>query len=201
MTMHQLQSLFRPLQAVAALLLAAQMILFIPHMIWPENFVPSDVLQPVAVTWSLLSFSAVLAVIWPSGTEELKAAFNERRYKKACSAFLLLVIGPVFFGFCMGLWFIAGPVSYHLHRVSNSAILQTTIHRVQYADDFGPRSCRNRAVLVGDRFLWPRRVCKLLPGDMEALRKGGAIAVFGTVSNFGVLVKESNIKDVDAAPI
>jgi hypothetical protein len=183
---------------MAALLLAGQMLVFLPHMIWPENFVPSDALQPVALAWSLISFSAVVAVIWPSGTVELKAALSERHYKKAGSAFLLLVVGPVFFGFCMGLWFIAGPVSYHLHRMSNSAILSTTTHRVQYADDFGPRSCMKRAVLVGDRFLWPRRVCNLTSSDIEALRKGGGISVFGTVSNFGVLVKESAVEDVDA---
>lgn len=201
MTMHRLKSPLRPLQAVAALLLAGQMLVFLPHMIWPENFVPSDVLQPVAFAWGLLSFSAALVIFWPSGAAELKAALSERRHGDAIGAFLFLVGGPVFFGFCMGLWFIAGPVGYHLHRMDNSAILSATTHRVQYADDFGPRSCGNRAVLLGDRLLWPRRVCKLRSSDMEALRKGGVIAVFGTVSKFGVLVSESTVENAGASAV
>jgi len=201
MTMHRVKSPLRLLQAVAALLLAGQMLVFLPHMIWPENFVPSDVLQPVAFVWGLLSFSAALVIFWPSGTAELKAALGERRHGDAIGAFLFLVGGPVFFGFCMGLWFIAGPVGYHLHRMDNSAILSATTHRVQYADDFGPRSCGNRAVLVGDRLLWPRRVCNLRSSDMEALRKGGVITVFGTVSDFGVLVSESTVENADASAV
>lgn len=201
MTMHRVKSPLRLLQAVAALLLAGQMLVFLPHMIWPENFVPSDVLQPVAFAWGLLSFSAALVIFWPSGTAELKAALIERRHGDAIGAFLFLVGGPVFFGFCMGLWFIAGPVGYHLHRMDNSAILSATTHRVQYADDLGPRSCGNRAVLVGDWLLWPRRVCKLRSSDMEALRKGGVITVFGTVSDFGVLVSESTVENAGASAI
>jgi len=201
MTMHRLKSPLRPLQGLAALLLAGQMLVFLPHWIWPENFVPSDVLQPAAFAWGLLSFSAASVIFWPSGTVEFKAALSERRRGDAISAFLFLVGGPVFFGFCMGLWFIAGPVSYHLHRMSNSTILSTTTHRVQYADDFGPRSCGNRAVLVGDRLLWPRRVCKLRSSDMEALRKGGVMAVFGTESKFGVLVSESTVEDAGASAV
>jgi hypothetical protein len=186
------RSALRWLRAFTALVIALQMILFIPHMIWPKNFVPSEALQSVGLAWGIMSFLAMLSLVWPSTVAELRTAIFSRQYKKAGGSLSLLVLGPIVMGFCMGCGFISGPISYHLHRMSNSAILGTTTHRVQYADDFGPTSCGNRAVLAGDRFLWPQRVCHLQSIDMDTLRRGGLLSVFGTASKYGLLVVESH---------
>ena len=192
MTILRIRGALRLLQAFAALLITLQMIVFVPHMIWPENFVPSDTLQSVGLAWGIMSFLSMLCLLWPSTVLELRTAIYTRQYKKAGGSLSLLVFGPIVFGFCMGYWFMSGPISYHLHRMSNNAILGTTTHRVQYADDFGPASCGNRAVLAGDSFLWPQRVCHLQSGDMDTLRRGGLLSVFGTASKYGVLVVESH---------
>ena len=188
--MHQLKIGFRAIQAIAALLMSFQMLVFIPHMIWPENFVPTDALQPFALAWTLVSFCAVLVVILPAGLTEFRSALNEKRYKTVCKAGSFLLLGPVLFGLLMGPLFIAGPINYYLHRLSSSALLKFSTYKVQYADDFGPRSCGNRAVLVGDRFLWPRRIFHLSHSHMEVLRKGGSLKVVGTESRYGMLVRE-----------
>ena len=192
MTILRTPRALRLLQAFAALVITLQMIVFIPHMIWPENFVPSETLQSFGLAWGITSFLTMLLLVWTSTVVELRAAICTRQYKKAGGALSLLVFSPVIFGFCMGYWFMSGPISYHLHRMSNSVILGTTTHRVQYADDFGPASCGNRAVLAGDSFLWPQRVCHLQRSDMDKLRRGGLLSVFGTASKYGVLVVESH---------
>jgi hypothetical protein len=184
----------RILRTAAAILIGCQILAALPYLTWPANFIPSDVLKPVAAAWGLLSAAATILVIWPPGIKIFKDAPRENQHKKACGLVLVSFFGSAIFGFFMGYFFIWGPVSYRMHRLNSGATLNFTTQKVKYAHDLGSRSCSNSAVLVGDSFTWPRHVCGISSKNVALLRKGGAIRILGTTSNFGTLVLESEIE-------
>lgn len=166
---------------------------YIAYSIGVTGFVPTLQLKPVANVVAVISAFIYAFMLWPSTYRELSSSWTKKDIKAIIKNGAFLIFGP-FMGWAMAHVFFVAPVSYSMHQMQSKPVTSNEL-KVVYADDFGGRGCRNRAVLNNETFFWRREVCGISDAAVVKLRRGGWLNVEGTVSEYGMQVQRYIVSD------
>lgn len=141
------------------------------------TFIPNVELIGVTIKYHCI-YSIVMCFIICPLIKEQWAAFD---FKKL---FSILCMPFVFF--YLSYSFISGPVFYMFHLLSPSQTI--TITEAVSEASGGNKYCRNKLMLSSGQNFFPIKICNASYNDVNALRFGGKIELYGTRSDYGFIV-------------
>lgn len=132
-----------------------------------------------SIGWSLIvALSIIMCFIMRPLIMVQWAAFD---FKK-----LFPILCMPFLFFSLSYSFISGPVFYMFHLLSPSQNI-TIVEAVSEASR-GNKYCRNKLRLSNGQDFFPIKICNASYNDVNALRFGGKIELYGTRSDYGFVV-------------
>lgn len=140
-------------------------------------FIPSVNFMSATITYSYIHAATMIFLIFPL----IKAQ------KKSSHKMLFILFIPMF-SFFISHSFLFGPVAYTLHELTAPENTEKITETVRDASR-GNKYCRNKIVLSNSpHSIFPRQICQASTNDVDTLRYGGRIVLFGTRSNYGFVV-------------
>ena len=158
----------------------------IPYWILVKNFIASDRLLGTSLIASSAMAILLSVAVWPQFVNE----FRRTRAAGRMKSIFVMAFTPGFV-FIIFHAFVTQFSAFALHTLHETG--QVQVVRNVVGAEYGGKSCRRPAILEGDTFLLPQRVCGLATGDNRALERGGSIELTGTSSAFGFRVRQYRI--------
>jgi hypothetical protein len=148
-----------------------------------HGFVPSTKLARIDVYYSLVSAVVISSVLVPKFIEQL---LKSKTLKERLKHVAMVPFTPIF-GAAIAHFFLVGPIAYGLHQYS-SPRRSVAVETVQSASS-GGKHCRNKLVLSESNWHFERFLCGIQATDIETLRNGGTVELYGNSSAYGFLVQ------------